>query len=202
MTQEGFAYRDEGDPESPALVLVRGEDHDPWRDLTTMLSPWMRMIAPEPIPAASPREAADRVRGLLERLGVSRWAVAGEGEGGRVAQRLALDGGVDAMVLISSPALDEDDEALAALDIPALVVYGEDDERLPATALAERFAYLLPMASVALLPGRGHALFDEAPETVAPLVFQWLRSRYLELPHVHESGPVVVELGRRPSEDA
>ena len=195
-----LAYTDEGDPEDPPIVLLHGAagSEDPWRDVRSMISPWARVIAPQPggDADAPPRELADRVRDLLERLGVLRFAVAGEGAGGRVAQLLALQGGVDALVLIGSPALDDADDALALLQIPVIVVLGEDDPELPATALAERLAEVLPMGSVALLPGRGHALFDEAPETVAPLVFQWLRSRYLKVAHSHESGPVVVELGR------
>jgi pimeloyl-ACP methyl ester carboxylesterase len=199
----GPAYRDEGDPQNPVVVLLRGDggDADPWAEVVGALSPWMRVIAPEPDDEASPRDLAARIRALLGSLGVTRHAVAGEGAGGQVAQALALAGGVDAMVLIGSPPLEDADDALAELQIPALVVYGEDDQRLPATALAERFAEILPMASVALLPGLGHALLEDAPEIVVPLLFQWLRSRYLKVPHVHESGPVLVQLGRRPRED-
>jgi hypothetical protein len=51
------------------------------------------------------------------------------------------------------------------------------------------------------LPGCGHFLLEDAPETVAPLMFQWLRSQYLGISHGHEEGPVTVTLGRRPPED-
>lgn len=201
MSRDELAYLDDGDPEGPVVVLVHGaEDEDPWADVVEMLSPWMRVIAPAG-GRGSPSEAASRVRHLLERLGVTRCAVVGEADGGLVAQLLALGGGVDAMVLIGSPAIEGAEGALAGLRIPALVVYGEDDPRLPATVLADRFAELLPMASVALLPGRGHSLVRSAPETVVPLLFQWLRAQYLKVAHVHESGPVVVELGRRPREE-
>jgi len=58
---------------------------------------------------------------------------------------------------------------------------------------------VLPRASVALLPGCGHFLLEDATETVAPLMFQWLRSQYLKVEHRHEpAGPVTVYLGRRP----
>ncbi|HZD17909.1 MAG TPA: alpha/beta hydrolase [Actinomycetota bacterium] len=199
----GISYTDTGDPGEPVVVLLRGgAESAPWADLIAMLSPWMRVIVPEPPAEVPPEDHARRVRALLEDLGVSRWAIVGEGEGGPVAQRLALDGAVDAMILLSSSALEDADEALASLGIPVLAVYGEEDANLPATALAERFAEVLPMASVAVLPARGHALLEEAPETVAPLVFQWLRSQYLKVAHAHEGGPVVVTLGRRPPEDA
>jgi pimeloyl-ACP methyl ester carboxylesterase len=89
---------------------------------------------------------------------------------------------------------------LAELQIPALVLWGEEDRFLP-VELAERLGDALPMATVALLPGCGHLLLDDAPETVAPLVFQYLRSRYLGTPHTHDDGVVTVQLGRPPQED-
>jgi pimeloyl-ACP methyl ester carboxylesterase len=91
---------------------------------------------------------------------------------------------------------------LAELEIPAFVLWGEDDAFLPAE-LAERLGDALPWASVALLPGCGHFLLEDAPETVAPLIVQWLRTQYLRLPqaHAHDEGAVTVELGRRPPED-
>lgn len=200
MNAVELAYMDEGDPEAPVLVLLHGEakDADPWRELRPMLSTWMRVIAPSGGADGPAEVVAERVRGLLERLGVRRFAVAAEGASGPAAQLLALEGRVEALVLVGSPALEGGEGGLAGLEIPALVVYGEDDPTLPAAELAERFAEVLAMGSVALLPGRGHALLEEAPETVGPLVFQWLRSRFLRAPHAHEAGPVVVELGRRP----
>jgi pimeloyl-ACP methyl ester carboxylesterase len=89
---------------------------------------------------------------------------------------------------------------LAELEIPAFVLWGEDDAFLPAE-LAERLGDALPMASVALLPGCGHFLLEDAADTVVPLIFQWLRRMYLGVPHGHEEGPVTVQLGRRPPED-
>ena len=78
---------------------------------------------------------------------------------------------------------------LAELEIPAFVLWGEDDAFLPAE-LAERLGDALPWASVALLPGCGHFLLEDAPETVAPLIVQWLRTQYLRLPqaHAHDGG--------------
>jgi len=89
---------------------------------------------------------------------------------------------------------------LEGLEIPALVLWGEDDAFLPAE-LAERLGDALLMATVALLPGCGHLVTEDAPETVVPLVFQYLRSRYLRTPHAHEEGPVSVQIGRRPPEE-
>jgi pimeloyl-ACP methyl ester carboxylesterase len=87
---------------------------------------------------------------------------------------------------------------LADLDIPALVLWGEEDVFLD-VGLAERLGEVLPRAAVAVLPGCGHFLLEDAADTVAPLIFQWLRSQYLKVEHRHEpGGPVVVSLGRRP----
>jgi len=90
---------------------------------------------------------------------------------------------------------------LERLEIPALIVWGEDDAFLPAE-LAERLGDALPMSTIALLPGCGHLVTEEAPETVVPLVFQYLRSRYLHTPHAHEEGPVTVQIGRHPPEES
>ncbi len=84
---------------------------------------------------------------------------------------------------------------LGALDIPVLLLWGEDDPYLP-VEVAERLHEALPTSSLALLPGCSHLLPEDAPETVAPLMFEYLRSRYLGRPHTHETGPVVVHLER------
>jgi pimeloyl-ACP methyl ester carboxylesterase len=280
------AFVDAGDPEAPAVVLLSGglTSSYVWRQLVPMLSPFMRVIAPDLLGAGeseSPEGAdlglrahASTVRDLLDSLGVERFALAGHGRGGGVAQLVAVEGGAAALILIDSVAFDawpsktildlrerlpEVDEAfvrswfetlfergmghrerlsdadldefrrpfegpdgverfvrvakdldgeglagieprLAALEIPAFVLWGEDDRFLP-PELAERLGDALPMASVALLPGCGHFLLEDAADTVVPLIFQWLRRMYLGMSHGHEEGPVTVQLGRRPPED-
>lgn len=281
-----IAVVDAGDPHAPPVVLLSGglTSSYIWRQLVPLLSPWMRVIAPDLLgtgESESPAGAdlgleahAESVRALLGELGVDRFALAGHGRGGGVAQLVAVEGDVAALILIDSVAFDawpsrtildmrerlgDVDDAfvrswfetlfgrgmghrerlsdadldefrrpfegpdglerfvrvasdldgrglvdieprLAELDVPALVLWGEDDAFLPA-GLAERLGDALPRASVALLPGCGHFLLEDAPETVAPLVFQWLRSQYLGISHAHEEGPVTVTLGRRPPED-
>jgi 2-hydroxymuconate-semialdehyde hydrolase len=283
-----LALVEAGDPEAPPVVLLSGGFTSSylWRGLIPLLSPWMRVIAPDLLGSGdsdSPEGAdlrlaaqAANVRSLLEALGIERFALVGHGRGGGVAQLLALQGGVEALVLIDSIAFDAwpspqilelrsrlgdvdaafvrswfdgffdagmghrgrlsdadldeyrrpfdgddgvqrftriasdfDGEGLiglepqlAELEIPAFVLWGEDDAFLPAE-LAERLGDALPWASVALLPGCGHFLLEDAPETVAPLIVQWLRTQYLRLPqaHAHDEGAVTVELGRRPPED-
>jgi pimeloyl-ACP methyl ester carboxylesterase len=281
-----LAVVDAGDPGAPPVVLLSGglTSSYVWRQLVPLLSPWMRVIAPDLLGAGesdSPAGSdlglaahAESVRALLRELGVERFALAGHGRGGGVAQLVAVESDVAALILIDSVAFDawpsqtildmrerlgEVDDAyvrewfetlfergmghrerlsdadldefrrpfegqdglerfvrvatdldgrglvgieprLAELEIPALVLWGEDDAFLPAE-LAERLGEILPRAAVALLPGCGHFLLEDAPETIAPLVFQWLRSQYLGYSHAHEEGPVTVTLGRRPPED-
>ena len=281
-----IAFVDAGDPGAPPVVLLSGglTSSYLWRQVVPLLSPFMRVIAPDLLGSGdseSPPDAdlgllahAAAVRRLLDSLGVERYAVAGHGRGGGIAQLLSAGGGVDAMILVDSVAFDgwpsktirdlregvddvddafvrswferlfelgmghrdrltdgdleeylrpfvgEDgvgrfvrvaraldgeglvgiDPQLGSLEIPAFVLWGEDDAFLP-VELAERLGDALPRASVALLPGCGHFLLEDAPETVVPLIFQWLRRMYLGVPHGHEEAPVTVQLGRRPPED-
>ncbi|HVM11830.1 MAG TPA: alpha/beta fold hydrolase [Actinomycetota bacterium] len=96
---------------------------------------------------------------------------------------------------LTETGLDGRREDLAALDIPAFVVWGEDDAFLPARH-AEELWETLPDAGIALLPGCGHYVTEDAAETVLPLVSQFLRNRYLGQPgHDHAGGPVPVDLG-------
>ncbi|MBI3648025.1 MAG: alpha/beta hydrolase [Actinobacteria bacterium] len=81
-------------------------------------------------------------------------------------------------------------------DFPVLVMWGEDDACLPPAA-AERLNDAIATSSLGLLPGCGHFLTEEAPETLAPMVAEYLRARYLKAPHGHE-GVVTIPLGRRP----
>ena len=53
-------------------------------------------------------------------------------------------------------------------------------------------------ATVALLPGCSHFITEDAPQTVGPLIYEFLRSQYVSDPHshVHPNGPVPVFLER------
>jgi 2-hydroxymuconate-semialdehyde hydrolase len=89
------------------------------------------------------------------------------------------------------------EQQLEALDIPTLVLWGEEDPYQP-PELAERLWDLLPDASIALLPGCSHYVTWDAAETVLPLVLQFLRRRYLGEEghgHEHRAGAVPVDLG-------
>ncbi len=91
------------------------------------------------------------------------------------------------------------EEELGSLDVPAFVIWGEEDPFL-SPALGERLGELLG-ATVALLPGCGHFVTEDAPRTIGPLIHEYLRSRYLREPHGHApaGGPVPVFLERPPA---
>jgi pimeloyl-ACP methyl ester carboxylesterase len=90
----------------------------------------------------------------------------------------------------------------APLDLPAFILWGEDDPFV-GVDVAERLQETLPGSTLALLPGCSHFLTEDAPQTVGPLIYEYLRSRYLGEPHAHASdqrGPVPVFL-ERPAEE-
>lgn len=176
-----------------AMVLVDPIAFDAWPSEAAARAR-DRAAAGEPgLGASVVRAAFERGIGHPERLteaDLAEYLRPFEGPDGDAACArflLALDG----------HGLEDSTSELAGLEVPALVLWGEDDPYLPAE-LAERFADVLPMATVALLPGCSHFLPEDAAETIAPLMFEYLRSRYLGTPHTHTGGPVVVDLGLRP----
>ncbi len=66
--------------------------------------------------------------------------------------------------------------ALAARDVPALVIWGEQDAYLPAR-YAERQHEAFPSAAVHVLPASGHWPFVDAPDTVERLLVELLGAR-------------------------
>jgi 2-succinyl-6-hydroxy-2,4-cyclohexadiene-1-carboxylate synthase len=66
-------------------------------------------------------------------------------------------------------------DRLGAIDAPALLVAGTEDERY--VAFAERLAAAVPNGSVALVPGAGHAAHLEHPVAFAALLADHLSSR-------------------------
>lgn len=91
------------------------------------------------------------------------------------------------------------EDGLAALEIPVLIFWGEDDELYP-PAIAERLNEAIPTSTLGLLPGCGHFLVEDAIETIGPMIFEYLRARYLRESHGHgdASGIVTIQLERRP----
>jgi len=83
-------------------------------------------------------------------------------------------------------------------DLPTLIIWGEEDPYLPSD-LGERLGEAIPGSTVALLPGCSHFVNEDAPQVVGPLVYEYLRVRYLEEHHDHGGEPVTVFLERPPA---
>jgi haloalkane dehalogenase len=281
-----MAFIEEGDPENPAVVFIHGFPTSSflWREFVPLFAPWTHVIAPDLLgcgdSGTSPRTELDiraqagHIRELLAGLSVDRFAVIGHGHGGGIAQLLAVEGGVEAMILVDSIAFDawpsettralqrsapesqrEDvvreafdeflrraiakperrtddlrdaylapflgqegvraffrgidaanglgligrEDELAGLSCPTLILWGEEDPYL-SVQVAERLNDAIPTSSLAVLPSCSYLLPEDAPETIAPLAFDYLRSKYLGRPHAHgEPGAVPISLERRPS---
>jgi len=89
---------------------------------------------------------------------------------------------------------------LARLEIPVLIFWGEDDIYYP-PVVAERLNEAIPTSTLGLLPGCGHFLVEDAIETIGPMIYEYLRARYLREPHGGHgdaSGIVTIQLERRP----
>jgi 2-hydroxymuconate-semialdehyde hydrolase len=76
---------------------------------------------------------------------------------------------------------------------PTLLIWGEDDPFLP-VAVAEELQEAIPTASLGLVPGCGHFPPEEAPETVYPIIAEYLRANFRKEPHGHGAGRVLVPL--------
>jgi pimeloyl-ACP methyl ester carboxylesterase len=92
---------------------------------------------------------------------------------------------------------------LGRLEIPAFLLWGEEDP-FYSVELAERLAEAIPISSLGLLPGCSHYITEEAPDTIGPMIHEWLRAKYLGMGHAHaaDDRPIVVSLGRRPPPEA
>jgi pimeloyl-ACP methyl ester carboxylesterase len=96
--------------------------------------------------------------------------------------------------------LAERDAELAAIDVPVLILWGEDDTIYP-SSVGERLNDAMPSSTLGLLPGCGHFLVEEAADTIGPMISEYLRARYSHAPHGHgdeSSGIVMLQLERRP----
>ncbi len=188
----------------PILLLLhdRGRTAGQWREFVPLLESRFRVVAPD-LPA-NDDEALERLETLLEG---ERVGVVGHGAGGALAQSLAVRGGVDAMVLLDAPRAEGvGDEDLDSFEFPVLLLWGEDDEVVP-VAVAEELNDAIPTSTLGLLPGCGHDLTDEAAATIAPMILEYLRARYLreshaeahghDADHAHD-GVVRIQLERRP----
>jgi pimeloyl-ACP methyl ester carboxylesterase len=171
-------------------VVLVADVVDRWRELIPGLETRFR-----PVVVERP--------GAIAALGLDRYAVVAEGEASVAALHRALDGDpVDAIVLLTPPedaSLIGREADLAALSCPVLIFTGEDDPIVP-VASVESLADRIPSSTLGVLPGCGHDLVREAPETLFPMIVEYLRARYAHAPHGHEdhSGLVMLQLERRP----
>ena len=188
----------------PMVVLLHdgGRTAGQWREFVPLLESRFRVVVPD-LPA-NDDEAFEQLEALLDG---ERCGVIGHGAGGALAQSLAVRGDVDAMVLLDAPRAEGvRDEDLASFDFPVLLLWGEDDEVVP-VAVAEELNDAIPTSTLGLLPGCGHDLTDEAAATIAPMILEYLRARYLkeshagahghDADHAHD-GVVRIQLERRP----
>ena len=189
----GVAQRLALDGAAAALVLIDSIAFDAWPSRST------RDLQAAPPPAGEEAAEAEAVVSAWLAQAVSKRPLAPAETAAYLepwrrdpaALRRALAG-------LDGLGLDGTEAALAALDVPALVLWGEEDPFLP-VALAERLGEVLDGSTVALLPGCGHLVGEDAPETVGALVYQFLRSRFLGEGHGHSAdGPVPVFLERPP----
>jgi pimeloyl-ACP methyl ester carboxylesterase len=185
----------------PLVLLLHdeGRSADQWREFVPLLESRFRVVAPS-LPAGGPGTELEYLRA---EIGGERCGVIGHGTGGALAQAFAADGGVDAMVLLDAPrAAGIDDEVLASFDFPVLLLWGEDDDIVP-VSVAESLNDAIATSTLGLLPGCGHDVTEEAAATIAPMVLEYLRARYLKVPHGHDAGHahegvVRIQLERRP----
>jgi len=178
------------DVEERLPVVLLSDRADRWRELVPGLEARFRPVVAE-------------TSGAIGGLGLDRYAVVAEGEAATAVLGLALGGDpVDAMVLltpIDDGSLAGRDPELAALSCPVLIFTGEDDPVVPVAAV-EALGDRIPSSTLGVLPGCGHDLVEEAPETLFPMIVEYLRARYAHAPHGHEdhSGLVMLQLERRP----
>ena len=96
--------------------------------------------------------------------------------------------------------LSDREDHLAKLEIPVLIFWGEEDAFYP-PAIAERLNAAIPTSTLGVLPGCRHFLVEDAIGTIGPMIYEYLRARYLREPHGGHgdpSGIVTIQLERRP----
>jgi pimeloyl-ACP methyl ester carboxylesterase len=145
-------------------------------------------------------ESADEAHALLDELGIEEFAAVGLGSEGSVAMELALAGGLRAktLVLLGTPEI-PGAELSSLKDLPAFFLWGEDDDVVP-PEVAERMANAMDFSTLALIPDCGHNPLESDSATALPLIYEFLRMRYLGRTHGHtsEEGPVKIEILTHP----
>ncbi len=81
-----------------------------------------------------------------------------------------------------------------------MLLWGEEDPFVP-VSVGDALNESITTSTLGLLPGCGHFLVEEASDTIAPLISEYLRAMYLRAPHGHadeKAGVVMLQLERRP----
>jgi len=65
------------------------------------------------------------------------------------------------------------DERLATAHVPAMVIFGAEDQIYDAEAAVQRYRTNVPGVQAHLIPGAGHSPNVERPNAVAPLILSW-----------------------------
>ena len=96
---------------------------------------------------------------------------------------------------IDGRGLRELEAQMPAWDLPTLILWGEEDPFHP-PAIGERLNDAIASSALGLVPDCGHFLPVEAPDTIYPIISEYLRANYLRIPHGHAAeGPILVPLG-------
>lgn len=86
-----------------------------------------------------------------------------------------VDGRIQRLrALERSPQSSANRERLATLNVPVLFIGGEHDDVMPASLMAVAQT-LLPRARLVVVPGAGHSVYFEQPETFNHLVLEFFR---------------------------
>lgn len=134
---------------------------------TPGLNQMMKYITPRSLVEESYRQSVSN-QSIVTEQGIDRYWELLRFPGNRAAT----------IARFNTPRATYTEEQIAGLDVPVLIVWGEDDALVPLAA-AEWFAENLPDASVVSYPGIGHLPMEETPEESAAAVRQWLGERAL-----------------------
>jgi pimeloyl-ACP methyl ester carboxylesterase len=102
--------------------------------------------------------------------------------------------------ILEGEPFDGSEPPVADPDFPVMLLWGEEDPFVP-VSVADRLNASIATSTLGLLPGCGHFLVEEASDTIAPLIAEYLRAMYLRAPHGHadeKAGVVMLQLERRP----
>ena len=81
------------------------------------------------------------------------------------------------------------DERLATARLPAMVIFGAQDQLYDAQAAVDRYRQNVPGVQTHLIPGAGHSPNVERPNLVAPLILSWAAPPRGPLPPARNGKP-------------